>query len=61
VYTLYSGTVFAGSPLTPRHVVLLLQGKPSRQLARELGLTEKTGSGGIACKLKPKGCALAGG
>jgi transposase-like protein len=46
VYNLYSGTVFAGSQLTPLHVVLLLrgvlQGKPSNQLAREIGLTEKT-------------------
>jgi len=46
IYNLYSGTVFAGSQLTPPHVVLLLQGilqgKPSNQLAREIGLTEKT-------------------
>lgn len=46
VYNLYSGTMFAGSQLTPVHVVLLLrgvlQGKPSNQLAREIGLTEKT-------------------
>ena len=46
IYTLYSGTVFAGSQLAPEHVVLLvrgvLQGQPSAQLAREIGLTEKT-------------------
>jgi transposase-like protein len=46
IYHLYSGTVFAGSQLAPSHVVLLLrgvlQGQPSKQLARELGLTEKT-------------------
>jgi transposase-like protein len=46
IYHLYSGTLFAGSQLAPQHVVLLLQGvlqgKPSKQLARELALTEKT-------------------
>ncbi len=46
IYHLYSGTVFAGSQLAPEHVVLLvrgvLQGQPSAQLAREIGLTEKT-------------------
>jgi transposase-like protein len=46
IYHLYSGTLFAGSQLAPQHVVLLLQGilqgKSSKQLARELGLTEKT-------------------
>ena len=46
VYHLYSGTGLAGSQLTPLHVVLLLQGvlqgKPGNQLAREVGLTEKT-------------------
>lgn len=46
IYHLYSGTLFAGSQLAPQQVVLLLQGvlqgKPSKQLARELGLTEKT-------------------
>ncbi len=46
IYNLYSNTVFAESQLTPVHVVLLLrgvsQGKPSNQLAREIGLTEKT-------------------
>ncbi len=46
VYHLYRGTLFAGSQLAPPHVVLLLQGvlqgQPSKQLARELGLTEKT-------------------
>jgi transposase-like protein len=46
VYTLYSGTVFEGSHLTPTEVILLLrgvlQGQASAQLARELGRTEKT-------------------
>ena len=46
VYTLYSGTVFEGSQLTPTQIVLLLrgvlQGQASAQLARELDLTEKT-------------------
>src|SRR3712207_2317597 len=38
--------MFAASHLAPVHVVLLLrgvlQGQPSAQLAREIGLTEKT-------------------
>jgi transposase-like protein len=46
IYHLYSGTVFAGCHLPPQQVVLLLegvlQGKSSKQMARELGLTEKT-------------------
>lgn len=46
VYNLYSQTVFAGSQLTAPQVVLLLQGilqgKTSKQLARELDLTEVT-------------------
>ena len=46
IYHLYSGTLFAESQLTPEHVVLLLQGilqgKPSAQIGREMGLTEKT-------------------
>ncbi len=46
IYNLYSGTVFAGSQLAPVHVVLILrgvlQGQPSAQLARDIGLTEKT-------------------
>ncbi len=46
IYNLYSGTVFAASHLAPVHVVLILrgvlQGQPSAQLAREIGLTEKT-------------------
>ena len=46
IYNLYSGTVFAGSQLVPEHVVLIvrgvLQGQPSAQLAREIGVTEKT-------------------
>jgi transposase-like protein len=46
IYTLYSGTLFAGSQLTPAQVVLLLrgvlQGQSSAQLARELDLAYKT-------------------
>src|SRR3990172_9056993 len=46
IYNLYSGTLFADSQLTPEYVVLLLQGvlqgKPSQQIAREIGLTAKT-------------------
>ena len=46
IYHLYTGTVFEGSQLTPSQVVLLLrgflQGQSSEQLARELGLTDKT-------------------
>ncbi len=46
IYHLYSGTVFAGSHLVPEHVVLIvrgvLQGQPTAQLARDIGLTEKT-------------------
>jgi transposase-like protein len=46
IYHLFSGTLFAESQLTPEQVVLLLQGvlqgKPSAQLGREIGLTEKT-------------------
>jgi transposase-like protein len=46
IYNVYSQTVFAGSQLTAPQVVLLLQGvlqgKPSRQLGRELDLTEVT-------------------
>jgi len=46
MYHLYSGTVFGGSHLAPVQVVLILrgvlQGQPSAQLAREIGLTEKT-------------------
>src|SRR5258708_40001811 len=43
-YNVYSQTIFAGSGLTAPQVVLLLQGilqgKSSRQLGRELALTE---------------------
>ena len=46
IYHLYSGTLFAESQLTPEQVVLLLQGvlqgKPSAQIGREIGLTDKT-------------------
>jgi len=46
IYNLYSGTVFEGSQLTPMQTVLLLrgvlQGQSSAQLAREIGLTQKT-------------------
>ena len=46
IYHLYSGTLFAGSHLTPSQVVLLLRGvlggQSSAQLARELDLAYKT-------------------
>ncbi len=46
VYNVYTQTLFAGSQLTAPQVVLLLQGilqgKTSRQLSRELRLTEVT-------------------
>lgn len=46
IYTLYSGTIFAGAHLLPTQVVLLLrgvfQGQASAHLAREVSLTEKT-------------------
>jgi len=46
IYNLYSGTVFEGSQLTPMQTILLLRGvlkgQSSAQLAREIGLTEKT-------------------
>ncbi len=46
IYNVYSQTLFAGSQLTAPQVVLLLQGvlqgKTSRQLGRELGVTEVT-------------------
>jgi transposase-like protein len=46
VYSLYSGTVFECSQLTPEQVILVIQGvmqgKSSLQLAREVGLTPKT-------------------
>ena len=42
-YNLYTGTIFAGSNLEPRRVVLLLRGvckgEPSMVLAQELGLS----------------------
>ena len=46
VYNLYSGTVFAGSNLEPRRVVLLLRGvckgEPSTVLAEELSLSRQS-------------------
>ena len=46
IYTLYSGTVFAGTQFRPSQVVLLLrsvcQGVSSAQLGRELSLTRQT-------------------
>ncbi len=46
IYTLYSGTVFAGKQLRPAQVVLLLRGvckgEPSLTLARELQLSRMT-------------------
>jgi len=45
VYNLYTGTIFAGSKLAPRRVVLLLRGvckgEPSTVLAEELGLSRR--------------------
>ena len=46
IYTLYSGTVFAGRHLHPAQAVLLLrgvcQGQPTAHLAREIHLSRKT-------------------
>ena len=46
VYTIYSGTVFQGTPLPPTKVMLLLRGifkgEPSLALARELRLARQT-------------------
>ena len=46
IYTLYSGTVFAGRHLRPAQAVLLLRGvckgEPSQLLARELKLSRAT-------------------
>ena len=46
IYTLYSGTVFAGKQLRPAQVVLLLRGvckgEPSLTLARELQMSRMT-------------------
>ena len=46
VYTLYSGTVFAGTHLRPAQAVLLLRGvckgEPSASLAREIKVSRKT-------------------
>jgi transposase-like protein len=46
VYTLFSGTVFAGTHLRPAQVILLLRGvckgEPSATLARELKVARKT-------------------
>ena len=45
-YNLYTGTIFAGSNLEPRRVVLLLRGvckgEPSTVLAEELGLSRNS-------------------
>lgn len=46
VYNLYTGTIFAGSHLEPRRVVLLLRGvckgEPSTVLSQELGLSRQS-------------------
>jgi transposase-like protein len=46
IYNLYSGTVFAGRSFRPEQTVLfireVLQGKPSAQIARELGMSRTT-------------------
>jgi transposase-like protein len=46
VYNLYTGTIFAGSHLEPRRVVLLLRGvckgEPSTVLSAELGLSRQS-------------------
>ena len=46
IYTVYSGTVFAGREFRPEQTVLflqgVLQGKPTAQLARELGISRMT-------------------
>lgn len=46
VYNLYTGTLFAGSNLEPRRVVLLLRGvckgEPSTVLCQELGLSRQS-------------------
>ncbi len=46
IYNVYSGTVFEGSEFLPEQTVLLLQGvlqgKPTAQLARELGISRIT-------------------
>ena len=46
VYTLFSGTVFAGTHLRPAQAILLLRGvckgEPSARLAREIKVNRKT-------------------
>ena len=46
IYNLYSGTLFAGSRLPPRKVILLLRGvlkgQPSTELAREIEVAKDT-------------------
>jgi transposase-like protein len=46
VYTLYSGTVFAGKHFRPAQVVLLLRGvckgQPAAEMAREIGVSRQT-------------------
>lgn len=46
VYNVYSGTVFEGRLFTPEQTVLfireVLQGKPTAQVARELGISRTT-------------------
>jgi Fe-S cluster biogenesis protein NfuA len=46
VYTVYSGTVFAGKHFRPAQVVLLLRGvckgQPAAEMAREIGVSRQT-------------------
>ncbi|MBN1992386.1 MAG: hypothetical protein JW953_06750 [Anaerolineae bacterium] len=46
IYNVYSGTVFAGRCFRPEQTVLFIrdayQGKPTAQLARELGISRTT-------------------
>jgi transposase-like protein len=52
VYNLYTGTIFAGSNLSPRRVVLLLrgvcQGEPATVLAEELELSRRSVTSGAS-------------
>jgi transposase-like protein len=46
IYNLYSGTVFEGRHFTPEKTILFVrevcQGKPTAQIARELGISRTT-------------------
>lgn len=49
IYNVYSGTIFEGCAFTPEQTVLflraVLQGKPTAQVARELGISRTTATG----------------